>query len=72
MTEEEANKRITTLIMSVGEAARCDGPDCGATIYWIRHNNGRRAPYDSDGSNHFITCPNADLFRRKKPAKTAT
>jgi len=36
-------------------------------IYWVRHpDSGRNAPYDPDGVNHFITCPRAADFRKKK------
>jgi hypothetical protein len=58
-------ERILALLKHVGEPGRCRG--CGLAIYWVRHpDSGRNAPYDPDGVNHFITCPRADDFRKKK------
>lgn len=59
------SKRIQTLITAVGERGFCDGPDCHAEIYWVHHTNGKRAPYNIDGVSHFVTCVNAELFKRK-------
>jgi hypothetical protein len=44
---------------------------CGTTLYFVRHQNGKAAPYTSDGVNHFIACPAADSFRKKKAEKPA-
>lgn len=42
---------------------RCRG--CGSAMAWVRTPKGARAPLDEDGTNHFITCPQRDDFRRK-------
>lgn len=41
----------------------CKG--CGAQIAWALTKNGKRAPIDKAGTNHFATCPKAESFRRK-------
>ncbi|HEY1897565.1 MAG TPA: hypothetical protein VGG62_14895 [Terracidiphilus sp.] len=59
-----ALKNITALMAAVGaDPAKCKG--CNAQIFFIRHANGKLAPYDADGTNHFITCPNAGFFKKK-------
>lgn len=45
-------------------ASRCRG--CGAEILWAFSPKGARTPLDPDGTNHFITCPERDQFRRKR------
>ena len=37
---------------------------CGALLFFVRHRNGKTAPYTVDGLNHFLNCPQADQFRR--------
>lgn len=57
-------ERVGALLKNVGEPGNCEG--CKEAIYWLVHRNGKHAPYNFDGSNHFITCPMADKFRRAK------
>lgn len=38
---------------------------CGAEILFAFSPKGARTPLDRDGTNHFITCPDRDRFRRK-------
>lgn len=54
-------QRITELVRHAGDAAWCSG--CRSPIYWIEHRSGNRAPYDPDGVNHFVTCPEAAKFK---------
>lgn len=56
-------KQIELLLGNVGDFATCTG--CQRGIYWVRHKNGKKAPYDLDGVNHFVTCPQAHEFRRR-------
>jgi hypothetical protein len=58
----ELRRRILTLLSNVGEKARCKG--CMVEIWWVRHSNGKQAPYTAEGLNHFIDCPNRDQFRK--------
>ena len=44
--------------------ARCRG--CGALMAWAQTPVGRMAPLDQDGTNHFVTCPEREQFRRKR------
>ena len=60
---EAARKNIARLLRSVGSVSTCRG--CSQSIVWVKHNSGRSAPYDADGTPHFATCPQADQFRRK-------
>jgi hypothetical protein len=62
----EAQKLAMRLLVNhVGKKASCDGPNCGRTIYWITHTNGKRTPYTEAGLNHFVDCPDRDRFSRK-------
>lgn len=60
-------ERLLRLLELVAEETR-DCKACGAKLWFVRHRNGARAPYTANGENHFITCPKADLFRRKAKA----
>jgi hypothetical protein len=42
---------------------------CKAEILWAITPRGAKAPLDRDGTNHFITCPDRDRWRKKKEAK---
>jgi len=44
------------LLQLVGEPGICRY--CGATIYWLQHRTGAKAPYTVHGLNHFINCAN--------------
>jgi hypothetical protein len=61
-------KAVASVMHLIGEASTCKG--CPATIYWVRHRNGKLAPYDADGTNHFITCPKSKLFKKVKEIPT--
>jgi hypothetical protein len=52
------------LLRNIGDSALCSG--CQAAIYWVRHKNGRKTPYDPSGLNHFISCPKAEQFSTRK------
>lgn len=54
---------VRVYVMNLGDPARCKG--CGATIWYIRHANGKHVPYTRDGLNHFADCPKAQRFRKK-------
>lgn len=53
---------IKLLLSAAGDRARCRG--CGQEIFWLTHRNGKKAPYDPDGANHFSSCKRADDFRQ--------
>ena len=61
---ENLHRNIGALLRNVGDPGKCKG--CGRDIYWVMHNNARKAPYTADGLNHFANCPKADDFRRPK------
>jgi hypothetical protein len=42
---------------------------CHAVIFWGETPNGRRAPFDPDGQNHFATCPDRRAWRRDPEPK---
>lgn len=57
-------KRMADLLALIAEEIRpCRA--CGAHLYFVRHSNGKLAPYDFEGVNHFVRCPNAAHFKRK-------
>jgi hypothetical protein len=39
---------------------------CGVKLYFVGHTNGKVAPYTADVVNHFLHCPKASEFRRRK------
>ena len=63
---EQLRKRITLLLNAVGMPGACSSSNCRADILWVVHTNGRRAPYDADGQNHFITCPDREMFKQRR------
>lgn len=54
---------MQSLLRNIGDLAQCSG--CHALIYWVKHRNGKQTPYETNGLNHFISCPRADQFRKK-------
>ena len=58
---QEASKRIRAVLGHVGNRGHCSA--CHAEIWWVRHLNGKTAPYTAEGLNHFADCPHADQFR---------
>lgn len=43
---------------------------CGVMLAFVVHRDtGKTAPYTLDGINHFTNCPEADRFKRRKPAR---
>jgi len=59
---------MATLLRNMGDPAICTGPTCKAEIVWMIQRNGKRTPYNPDGTNHFITCPDREQFKRRKHA----
>lgn len=53
---------MTALLHNVGERKTCRG--CGVSIYWVTHRNNARTPYTPEGLNHFVNCPNSEMFRK--------
>jgi hypothetical protein len=57
-------QRLERILQLVAEAVRpCQA--CGVKLYFVRHANGKLAPYTADGVNHFATCPDRDRFKKK-------
>ena len=53
-----------------GSIGKCKSPNCGATIWWVRsEKTGKMSPVNLDHSSHFATCPDAQIFSRKKVAQ---
>lgn len=60
-----ALKRTMALLMEkIGVPAVCRG--CAATIYMVTIKTGEKKPYDVYGSSHFLTCPTAEQFFRRR------
>jgi hypothetical protein len=62
------SQRVVTLalIRNVGTLGHCRG--CDRDIYWVRHANGKSAPYDPTGLIHFVSCEKAAEFKKGAPA----
>ena len=69
---ERLKRNIAALLRNVGRKRPCRGPSCTASIYMVEHLNGADTPYDEDGTNHFITCPDRDKFRKENRRATAS
>lgn len=68
----QTRKMLADLLLHVGRQQQCTGPTCRQMIFMVHHvDSGKYAPYNLDGSSHFITCPDRDLFRRKKDGRAA-
>lgn len=68
--EKELLARIEALLHAIATDERpCRR--CGAHLAFVRHANGRTAPYTLDGVNHFANCPNATEFRAPNAAAIA-
>ena len=61
---DKLERAIRAILRAIGDPGTCRG--CNAPITWIRHKNDRAVPYDADGTNHFVTCPEAARFRRRR------
>ena len=57
----DLHNNITGLLQKIGDHKICS---CGALIYFVKHKNGKTAPYTTSGQNHFIDCPKAKNFRK--------
>ncbi|HLH04979.1 MAG TPA: hypothetical protein VKX25_19580 [Bryobacteraceae bacterium] len=60
---EDRLRRI--LELTAEESRKCKA--CGALLFFVRHCNGKLAPYTADGVNHFVNCPSAERFRKGAP-----
>ncbi len=62
----EPLERLQSLMKLIGDPGTCRG--CAAPIVWVSHRNGKKTPYDADGetagTNHFITCPKREQFKK--------
>jgi hypothetical protein len=55
---------MKALLDNVAEFSRpCKA--CGELLWFVRHKNGKQAPYTVDGINHFANCPEAARFKRR-------
>ena len=63
-----------------GRLGPCNGPHCGAIVVWVFNpKTGRTSPYDVQPDpkhperalSHFVTCPDAERFRRPRGAEWA-
>jgi hypothetical protein len=67
-TPEDRIKQLTANLESIFRfVARESRPcrACGVQLWFVEHQNGRIAPYEYDGTNHFGKCPEAARFKRK-------
>jgi hypothetical protein len=47
---------------TITNESRCG---CGARVWWGARN-GKSCPFDSDGTSHFVTCPDREKYRKGK------
>lgn len=64
-------ERIAKILAESGEFSRpCRA--CGRPLTFVRTPAGNLAPYEKDGTNHFLTCPEAEKFRRRSAPSTGS
>lgn len=57
-------ENVKNLLGRIAESVGfCKG--CTTPLFWIRHKNGKLAPYTHVGLNHFVDCPAAQTWREK-------
>lgn len=61
ITVEYLRANIARLLPLIGDEGECKG--CSARIWWVRHKNGKVAPYTDTGLNHFADCKVANRFK---------
>jgi hypothetical protein len=54
---------MAKMLLRIGHQDQCRG--CLVPIYWVTHLNGKKTPYTEAGLNHFIDCPQREMFRTK-------
>jgi hypothetical protein len=60
-------KTIRDLLENMGTKGICKGPNCQQEIVFLWHAPTRRlTPYNANGTNHFMTCIDRELFQRRK------
>lgn len=57
---------IYNLLKQVGDEDCCDGKDCRARIFFVKHKSGFTQVYDLDAKPHWASCPNANDFKKKR------
>lgn len=67
MNEDTLLLNIERLMNNVGSPSTCKG--CGKKIWWVKHKNGKNAPYTEEALNHFSDCPEAMQFRKDRQQK---
>lgn len=60
-------ERILALLNNVAEFQR-DCKACGAPLWFVKHKNGKMAPYTAAGISHFADCPKAAQFKKAREA----
>jgi len=56
--------QMKKLLILVGDVGRCG--KCGATVFWVRHLSGAKAPYTQAGLIHFVDCPFSEEIRKER------
>ena len=60
-------KNLADILHYAGEPGVCNGPNCKQGIILMRHmKTGAVGRYNLDGSSHWATCVDREMFRRKK------
>ena len=63
--DEAGRARMRALFSFIATDARpC--LKCARMLYFVTTKTGKRMPVTDDGISHFVDCPHADSFRRKK------
>ena len=62
----EAALRETAKALNELNAPTATCKSCRSAIYWVKTENGKNMPINTDGTPHWATCPNAREFRKGK------
>jgi hypothetical protein len=64
---------VRDLLSNAGTASNCRGPNCRKEIVFVMHvHTHRLTPYNLDGTNHYTTCVDRDLFNKRSTHATRT
>ena len=51
---QKLQDNVEALLKHASDPGKCF--ECGAAIFWFKHQNGKRCPYDADLTSHYKTC----------------
>lgn len=60
---QDLRRRLMPMFDQLGRRQRCQGLNCGATLWMVQLADGKMAPYSLSGLNHYADCKDPDHFK---------